>query len=166
MKDVPVELEYNGKPQHRTRKDARLTVRAPKIHVVNPQAPSTTFTVPPNDYRRFHFSRARSHNSGLYGARALKLKSDAKITAVMSHNNTIHLDATSASTPAPVNINHELLRLYPNVVQFHDLVNNPQPELHEPAEYTTGQLIAKSDESHANHQEELNDPSVVFGKKK
>jgi hypothetical protein len=162
---LPVEFEYNGKPQHRSRKDSTLTLPVRKIHSVDPHAPITTYTVPPSQYRKLHRARARSHNSGLYAGKSLRLVPDDEIGVVMTHNNTIYLDATSANVELPTNINHERLRLYPNVVQFHDLVNKPEPEMEKPAQYTTGQLIAESDQSHATHQEQMNDPSFVFGKK-
>jgi hypothetical protein len=161
---LPVEFERNGTPQHRSLKDQRLSIREKEVHYVNPQAPLRTYTIPPADFDKFWGVHATSHHSGPY-ARSNLTESGRDMGVVMSYNNTIHLDATTANEPEPTETKYDTIRRFPNIVQFDELTNDPIPQDDDVPKYTTGQLIQQSNETHASHQAKENTPPPSLKKK-
>ena len=156
---VPIEFETNNVPQHRSLKDQFLTVRSRGTHQVRPQRPSETYTVPPDMYSQFHnVTLPQNPHTGIYQRASRDLRSKKDIGVVLSFNNTTHLDATTANEAQVGEVNHEQLREFPNIVQYHDLANESTRVQDDARQYTTGQLLEQSNESHLMSQRRRNNP--------
>lgn len=161
---MPVEFEKANVPQHRSMKDTTLTVD-PLLHSVNPKDPLHTYTIPPDDYSR-HRNILSSNSPFLFGREEVLGKRVRTYTkdmgVVMSYNDTTHMTGTAVNEPLHEFVQPNVLRAYENIVQLHDLINEPAPMTDDTPQYTTGQLIAKSDESAKTYASKANDPTGKF----
>ena len=159
---LPVEVEFENVPQHRSATDRSLTIK-PEVHTVNPQDPSHTYTVPPDEYTRFRNSLMYNPSS-LFGREEVlgKRFRTKEMGVVMTYNDSVHLSGIAANEATHDTIQHDLLRSYEHVVQLHDLKNEPVESKEIPPNYTTGQLIAQSNKTHQTYEEKENNPGGKF----